>query len=162
MFAGPLRNSRTQRTLIKQALLYSSLSTTCSSYHMQLSMVITLFLEQVLYLNSFQAVVEGEELFLNLLGFACFLTQNNLYAKVAPTHSSQKYGNITNVSNCVLLQEGQILIELIQINLAMKIKQSEFLNSGAIRQGEKEMLQFVHRDILYQIVKSVSLREKRS
>ena len=51
---------------------------------MYLSMVIALFLEQVLYINYFEATEGGyKELFLNFLSLHCFLTQHNLHAKVA-------------------------------------------------------------------------------
>lgn len=53
-------------------------------------MVRALFLEQVLYLNLFLGNCRrGKGLFLNLLGFDGFLTQNNLHATV--THLGAAY-----------------------------------------------------------------------
>lgn len=47
---------------------------------------------------------------------------------------SQSLGSKTDVSNCVLLQEEQILFELMQITmLSWKQEYSEFANSGGIR-----------------------------
>lgn len=64
MLAGQLGQNETQRTLIQTASLGSSLSVIPSSYHNHIygdmihiiSVVITLFLEQVFHVNSFKAV----------------------------------------------------------------------------------------------------------
>ena len=62
--AGPLRNKETQRTLIKVALLVPP---PCPPHlvhsMMEFSMVIAPFLEQVLCLNSFQALEEEVKIF---------------------------------------------------------------------------------------------------
>ena len=85
MFAGPFRNNGTERTLIKVALLDSSLVMNISSSY--LNGIIygdSSPPGAILYLNSFKQLWARPRTFHKSAGFSLFLTQNNLRTKVAP------------------------------------------------------------------------------
>ena len=63
MLSALYGNKRTQRAILTKTLLVSSLSPTPSSYYTMLSMVIAPFLEQVLHLNFFGQLEEGQKFF---------------------------------------------------------------------------------------------------